>query len=86
MPIISVFFGISIKMFFQDHLPPHFHAEYNDFEAIISINQISVINGKLPKRVLSLVFEWAAIHQAELISDWDLAYNREPLNKIGPLD
>ena len=64
MPIISVFYGISIKMFFQDHLPPHFHAEYNDFEAIISINQISVINGKLPKRVLSLVFEWAAIHQA----------------------
>lgn len=61
MPTISMFFGILIRMYFNDHPPPHFHARYNEHEAVIAIEPLSVIEGSLPKRALSLVLEWAAL-------------------------
>ncbi len=54
MPEISRFFGIVVKMFFADHDPPHFHATYNDYTAIIAIGSLSVIAGNLPPRALGL--------------------------------
>ena len=60
MPEICRFYGIIIKMFFEDHNPPHFHAEYGSFEALIEIDTLAVIGGKLPPRALGLVMEWAA--------------------------
>lgn len=85
MPVISRFLGIMIFINYRDHNPPHFHARYQDFEATIDINNLSVLSGKLPPRVLSLVVEWSSLHQQELIQNWDRARNREQLLGIQPL-
>lgn len=73
-------------MFYKDHAPPHFHAAYGQFEATITIDPIQIHEGKLPPRVRSLVFEWAAMYQQELREDWDLARQHEPLKKVPPLE
>ncbi len=70
MPVISSFYGILIKMYFGDHVPPHFHAEYVEFAAQISIVDFRVLNGYLPPKALALVVEWASIHQDELLENW----------------
>ena len=69
MPEISRFFGIIIRMYFDEHLPPHFHAVYDNKEAQVGINPIKILNGSLKKRAESLVIEWAAIHQEELMDN-----------------
>ena len=86
MPEICRFFGIVIRMFIDEHAPPLFHAVYGEHEAQIGISPLSVLRGKLPPRVLALVMEWAAIHQSELLADWELAANQSPLNPIRPLE
>ncbi|MEA3356810.1 MAG: DUF4160 domain-containing protein [Candidatus Bipolaricaulota bacterium] len=74
-----------IKMFFNDHNPPHFHAFYGEYEGLIDIADLSVFAGSLPPRALGLVIEWATLHQSELLNDWEKAEGQEPLNKIDPL-
>ena len=86
MPEISRFFGIVIRMFYDDHLPNHFHVEYNEYQAKISIEDLHLIDGKLPSRVLGLVIEWASLHQNELRQEWEHAVKKEKLNKITPLE
>jgi len=86
MPRISEFFGIVISMFYKEHAPPHFHAIYGQSEAMIGIDPIQVIKGELPRRVQSLVFEWAAMVQPELRMNWELAEAKEPLKHISPLE
>jgi hypothetical protein len=86
MPEISRFFGIVIKMFFDEHQPPHFHAEYGEHEALIDIRTLSVFAGRLPPRVMGLVVEWATLHQQELRDDWEMAQAQQTLRKIDPLD
>jgi len=61
VPRVSEFFGIVISMFYKEHMPPHFHAVYAEYEATIGIDPIRVLQGRLPRRVLSLVLEWAAM-------------------------
>jgi hypothetical protein len=85
MPEISRFYGIIIKMYFGDHQPPHFHAEYGSEEALISIITLGIIEGKLPPRVMGMVAEWGLMHQQELLADWERARDLEPLEKIAPL-
>jgi len=85
MPEISRFFGIVVKMFLDDHNPPHFHAFYGEYEALIDINGSSVFAGKLPPRVIGLVVEWATMHQSELLDDWNRAQGHQPIEKIKPL-
>ena len=85
MPEISRFFGIVIKMFVNDHNPPHFHARYGDDEALIEINGLTVFAGRLPPRALGLVIEWAALHRQELFNDWHRAQRHAPLTRIEPL-
>jgi hypothetical protein len=85
MPEICRFFGIVIKMFVNDHNPPHFHAFYGEHEALIEIKGLSVFAGSLPPRVLGLVVEWATLHQKELADDWSHAQSHRPLAKIEPL-
>ena len=85
MPEISRFFGIIIKMFFDDHNPPHFHAFYGEHEVLIDINHLSAFAGSLPPRALGLVIEWATLHQEELLNDWVLARDSQPPNRIDPL-
>lgn len=85
MPEISRFLGIIIRMFYNEHNPPHFHAYYNDFQAEIEIATMEIIAGSLPKRVKNLVIEWAIDHRNELMVDWDLLRNDNEPNKIDPL-
>ena len=86
MPQVSRFFGISIYMHFDDHPPPHFHVKYNEFNAIVSIEELKVIRGKLPPRVLGLVMEWASLHIDELKDNWKKIENKQSLNDIEPLN
>ena len=85
MPRISEFFGISIHMYWRDHNPPHFHAVYGDADAAISIDDLRILRGALPPRVLGLVIEWAGLHQEELAELWRRAQKLEPPGKIEPL-
>ena len=85
MPEISRFLGIIIRMYFDDHLPSHFHAAYGDQEAIVVIEGPSILAGTLPPRVIGLILEWATIHRAELAKDWARAQAQQPLEKIEPL-
>lgn len=72
-------------MFFGDHLPPHFHAEYGEFKAQVDIRSLVIIAGDLPPRALGMVVEWASQHQDELKELWELASNNEALHRIEPL-
>ncbi|MEK6797101.1 MAG: DUF4160 domain-containing protein [Spirochaetota bacterium] len=85
MPEISRFFGIIISIFYDDHNPPHFHARYGDFKAQILIDGFIVKEGELPPRALGLVIEWAALHKAELMKDWEKAKANLVPDKIEPL-
>ena len=86
MPTISEFFGILIRMYYDDHNPPHFHAYYGEHQALISIQTLEVLEGSLPRRVKALVIEWAIDHREELKEDWRLAEMHESLKKIAPLE
>ena len=86
MPEISCFFGIIIAMYYNDHPPPHFHVRYGQQKAIIEIQSLSILAGKLSPRVLGLVIEWASFHQAELLQNWELARQQEPLESVQPLE
>ena len=85
MPTISEFFGILIFMYYSDHSPPHFHARYGEYEALIKISPVGLLKGNLPPRALSLVIEWAQIYQNQLMDDWKDAANNKKLKKIPPL-
>ncbi len=85
MPEISRFLGIIIAMYHNDHTPPHFHAIYGSQEGVFSIKELELIKGKLPKRIISYVIEWAFLHREELLEDWKLARVQGKLNKIKPL-
>ena len=86
MPEISRFFGVVIRMFYNDHAPPHFHAEYGEHEALIEIDTLAVYQGELPRRVHAFVLEWASQHRDELRADWELARTRQPLVPVAPLE
>jgi hypothetical protein len=86
MPEISRFFGIIIAMFYDEHNPPHFHVRYNEHKAEIAIQNLTLLAGKLPPRVMGLVMEWAILHQEELMADWDLARQQAALKRIEPLE
>ena len=86
MPTISSFYGILIRMFYNDHSPPHFHALYGEFQATIDIEKLTVLDGELPRRALDLVLDWAELHQDELREDWRLARAKIAPKKIAPLN
>ena len=86
MPEISRFYGIIIKMYFLDHNPPHFHAEYQGMVAEFNIHTLEIIAGTLPGRAKSLVIEWASVHKDELLANWQKARIQEPLITITPLN
>jgi hypothetical protein len=73
-------------MYFNDHLPPHFHAEYGEHESVYTIDTLETLRGGLPRRAHGLVLEWAALHRNELRDNWQLARRMEPLIDIDPLD
>ncbi len=85
MPEISRFLGIVISMYYDEHNPPHFHAEYGEFEITVNIKS-GIIKGKFPKKELRAVLDWYDLHKEELLKDWELASQRKVLNKIKPLE
>ncbi len=86
MPQISSFFGIVIYMYLADHNPPHFHAIYGEYKALIDIQTLGVIGGKLPKRAHALVIEWANEHQNELMANWQRMLDKQQFEKIDGLE
>ncbi len=85
MPEICRFLGIIIYMLYDDHRPPHFHAEYGEYHITVNI-LTGVVEGKFPKRALRAVFEWHEIYKDKLLEDWELAEKHMPLKKIPPLE
>ena len=85
MPEISRFFGIIIRMYFDDHQPPHFHAVYSGMEVEVGIDPIEVREGDMPSRATSMVLEWAALHQRELMDNWQRLHSSQSAQKISPL-
>ncbi len=85
MPEISRFFGIVISMYYSEHGVPHFHALYREHKVAVELES-GVIHGTFPTRALRLVREWARLHRAELLANWQLARRGEPLNRIAPLE
>jgi len=88
MPIISMFYGIIIRLYVIDtqrHNLPHLHAKYAEFEASISIEDGEVLAGKLPRKQLRLAQAWIELRRDELLADWELVVNGEQPYKIAPL-
>lgn len=84
MPEISRFYGIIIYMFYNEHNPPHFHAKYQEYEAVIVIES-EIVKGEMPRRALNLIYDWIDFHKNELMVNWNLMKERKPLLKIEPL-
>ena len=84
MPVISRFYGIVIRMYFQqsEHNPPHFHAIYGDEVAAISIKDGKVLEGYLPKKALEMVLEWNELHKDKLLEIWDT----QEFESLSPLE
>jgi len=85
MPEICRFLGIVIYMLYDDHGPPHFHAEYGEYKITVEI-MTGVVEGRFPRRALRVLMEWYEIYRDALLEDWDLACRHEPLKKIPPLE
>jgi hypothetical protein len=81
MPEVARFYGITIKIFFGDHPPPHFHAIYGEFNALVSIETLAILEGDLPSRAEKLIIEWATLYQNELLNIW----NTQDFRKLPPL-
>ena len=88
MPVISMFYGIIIRMYLLDdkhHNLAHLHAKYAEFEASIILADGEVLAGELPRKQLRLVQAWIELHRDELAADWELSRSGEPPYKIDPL-
>jgi len=85
MPRVSRFFGIVIAINFNDHAPPHFHARYGEFEVVMGIENLEILEGSMPQRALGLFWERARLHRDELSADWNLARKGLPFIWIEPL-
>lgn len=86
MPELSRFYGIIIRMFPDDHPPPHFHAVYQGEQVQVALETLEGVRGRMPRRALALVLEWAALHRAELRQAWETASRHQAPAKIQPLD
>ena len=85
MPEISRFLGIVIRIYYRDHSPPHFHAEYGEFEITVEI-ETGLVEGRFPRRALTAVLDWHTINRDALLANWQLAREERPLNRIQPLE
>jgi len=85
MPTISTFYGIVILTFWDDHNLQHFHVRYAADQALVSISDLQIIQGQLPRRAERLLLEWAQEHQAELMENWELCKNLKAPKAIAPL-
>lgn len=84
MPVLSRFYGIIIRMYFQqaEHNPPHIHAIYGEDMAAVTIQSGEVLEGHLPPKALSMVQEWIALHKDELLTMWET----QEFQSLSPLE
>ncbi len=85
MPVISEFYGIKIMMFWNEHMPPHFHAQYGEHKILVDIERGTVIKGVFTSKQLKLVLAWCEIHREELMLNWGKSLKHEKLLRINPL-
>ena len=88
MPVISMFYGITISLYFLDnrrHHRPHIHAKFQSDEAVISIPDGDLLEGHLPSGKMKMVLAWVEIHREDLMADWELAVNAQQPFRIEPL-
>ena len=88
MPVISMFYGLLIQMYFFDntkHHLPHIHVAYQDDEVVFGIETAEMIEGNLPNAKRKMVEAWIEIHKEDLMADWALAIKGQPLFRIEPL-
>ena len=86
MPKISRFYGIRITIYFDDHLPSHFHAEYGGYEAVFAIKDGKMIDGKLPNTATKLVKKWYGLQKENIYKAWEQIQNDEVFDKVPPLE
>ncbi|MBI5941435.1 MAG: DUF4160 domain-containing protein [Caulobacterales bacterium] len=86
MPIVSIFFGIVIRINFYDHNPPHLHAEHGGREGVFDIRTGSLMEGAIPRTATRRVQLWISMHREALLANWDLAYKGEQFLKIPGLE
>ena len=86
MPSISIFFGIIIRMFYNDHEPPHFHAEHQGLQGKFDFSGAMVAGAIESRTALRLIREWTLLHRSGLEANWRLAKARQPLRQIAPLE
>ena len=86
MPTISAFYGITIRMYWNDHAPPHFHVRHGAVRAVIDIRTLALVRGRLSGRALALVLEWSAMHRQELLENWDRCAKGRAPKGIRPLE
>lgn len=84
MPVLSRFYGITIRMYFlqKEHNPPHIHAIYGDDMAAITISEGRVLEGALPNKALELVREWVSLHRQALLAMWET----QEFQQLSPLE
>jgi len=85
MPELTRFLGIVIGMFYREHGVPHIHAVYGEYEISVEV-ETRTVHGQFPPRALKLVLEWISLHTAELLENWQLAKQGQPLKRIAPLE
>jgi len=85
MPEISRFLGIVIRFYHRDHGPPHVHAEYGDYEVTLEI-ETGIISGRFPRRAMTALLEWYAMHEQELLTTSQQAAEDHQLDRIEPLE
>lgn len=73
MPTIATFYRLVIRMYFDEHPPPHLHASYGEYVAQVRIEDGEVLAGTLSRRAAAMVDEWMALHRGELLANWALA-------------
>ncbi len=86
MPTIAYFLGISVRMFFNDHAPPHFHVRYQGFRARVRIEDGEIIDGKVPPTVARILEEWTALRREPLMRNWQTARTDGTMERIAGLE
>lgn len=85
MPVICLFLGIRITMYYSDHAPPHFHAEYADYKCMVNILEGSVMSGSFPRKQLRILLGWTELRRDQLMQNWELARDNKELVSIAPI-
>ena len=88
MPVISMFYGLIVRMYFFDtdkHHVPHIHVEFGEFSVVLAIAEGEVLAGEIPRSKLKLAQAWVEIHHEDLMADWKLAVEGREVFRIDPL-